>query len=185
MSFAASLFGGSNPTINKQIDQLGNFAGSTMATGFGDTNAASNFFQSLLQGGGATSKVLAPQVSAIQKQTQQQKQTASQFGNRSGGTNSQMQMADASGRASYNDLVSSLLGTSASSLASIGGNLLNTSLSGYNQQLNASQQQMQNWQNSIFGKGISGAIGTAEGFGLGVGMNTLAPSTFGTMFGKG
>ena len=183
MSFAASLFGGSNPTINKQIDQLGNFAGSTMATGMSDTNAASNFFQSLLNGN--DSKVLAPQVRAIQNQTQQQKQTASQFGNRSGGTNSQMQMAGASGRASYNDLVSSLLGTSASSLAGIGSNLLNTSLTGYQQQLNASQQQMQNWQNSIFGKGITGAIGTAEGFGLGMGMNAISPSTFSTMYGKG
>jgi hypothetical protein len=183
MSFAASLFGGSNPTINKQIDQLGNFAGSTMQTGFNDTNAASNFFNSLLQGGGATSKVLAPQVRAIQNQTQQQKQTASQFGNRSGGTNSQMQMADSTGRAAYNDLVSSLLGTSANSLAGIGSNLLNTSLTGYQQQLNASQQQMQNWQNSIFGKGIAGGIGAIEGFGLGTGFNALSPSTFSTMFG--
>jgi len=185
MSFAAALFGGSNPTINKQIDQLGNFAGSTMQTGFNDTNAASNFFQSLLKGGGDTSKVLAPQVRAIQNQTQQQKQQASQFGNRSGGTNSQMQMADASGRASYNDLVSKLLGTSANSLAGIGSNMLNTSLGAYQQQLGASQQQMQNWQNSIFGQGISGAIGAAEGMGLGVGFNAMAPKTFSTMFGKG
>jgi hypothetical protein len=182
MSFAASLFGGSNPTINKQIDQLGNFSGSTMKTGFADTNAASTFFQSLLNGN--DSKVLAPQVRSIQNQTQQAKQTASQFGNRSGGTNSQMQQAGATGRAAYNDLVSSLLGTSASSLAGIGSNLLSTSLTGYQQQLNASQQQMQNWQNSIFGKGITGAIGTAEGFGLGMGMNAISPSTFSTLYGS-
>ena len=160
--FASALFGGSNPTINKQIPQLGDIAGSTTATGQSDTNAASSFFQSLLNGN--TSKVLAPQTRAIQNQVQQQKQTASQFGNRSGGTNSQMQMADATGRSTYNDFVSNLLGTAGTTLASQGQGLLTTGLGAYQQQLNASQQQMQNWQNSIFGGALAG--GAAIGMGV-------------------
>lgn len=165
MSFLSSLFGGSNPTLNSQIGELGSIAGSATKTGQTDLSSASNFFNSLLTGGAA--KTLAPQISSVQKQGQQQLQTLSQFGNRSGGTNAKAQTSSDTSRAQINDMIASLTGTAASNLGSLGTSSLGLGLGAYKQQSDASQLQMQNWQNSIFGQGISGGLGYLEGFGLG------------------
>jgi hypothetical protein len=50
---------------------------------------------------------------------------------------------------------------------SSGQGLLGTALGAYNQNAQMSQQQMENWSNSILGMGTTTAAGAAEGFALG------------------
>jgi hypothetical protein len=164
MSFWSSLFGGSNPTLNKNISQFGQIGG--FATGLGESNLtqASNFYSSLLSGDPTKiSKVLAPQISASQGQTQQARNVASEFGTRGGGTGASMQMAGDVSRSNINNMISSLLGTSAGGLGSMGQGLLGQGMQAYGQQAALSQQQMENWQNSIFGGALTGGAGIGLG----------------------
>ena len=161
MSFLGSLFGGSNPTLNKQIGDMTSLAGNATSTGLGDLNTASSFFRDILNNGGK--KVLAPQISSIQKQGGQQLNTLFQFGNRGGGTNATAQTVGDRTRAGVNDLVASLTSGAASGVAGVGENLLNAGVDASKTAVSYSQQQMQNWMDSILGKGLS----TSAGYGLG------------------
>jgi len=164
MSFFSSLFGGSNPTLSKDINQFGQIG--KFATGLGEQNLAqsSNFMSSILSGDQSKiSKVLGPEINSIKGQGQQSKLSASQFGNRSGGTNASMQMADDNSRASINNMISSLLGSSASGLASSGSSLLGQGMSATSQEAN-----------SILGKGITSGVSAAESFGLGAAGGALS-----------
>ena len=175
MSFWGSLFGGQNKTLNSDMNQFGQIGG--FATGLGESNLsqASNFYSSLLSGDPSKqAKALGPEIGAIQQQGQQARNTTSQFGNRSGGGNAWMQMAGDQSRGSINNMISSLLGGAANSLGSMGGNLLSQGTAAYGQQLAASQQQMENWSNSILGRGITGGVAAAESFGLGAAGGAMA-----------
>ena len=175
MGFFSSLFGGSNPTLSKDINQFGQIG--KFATGLGEQNLAqsSNFMSSILSGDQSKiGKVLGPEISNIKGQGMQSKLSTSQFGNRSGGTNASMQMADDKSRASINSMISSLLGSSASGLASSGSSLLGQGMSATSQEASLSQQQMQNWANSILGKGITSGVSAAESFGLGAAGGALS-----------
>jgi hypothetical protein len=168
MSFFGSLFGGSNPTLNKDMAQYGQIGG--FATGLGEQNLtqSSNFFSSLLSGDQSKqAQALAPQISSIQQRGQQEKQGLAQFGNRSGGTNAKTQMIGDQARGGINEMISSLLGSSASALGSQGSNLLSQGVGAYQAQQAASQQQMENWSNSILGKGITSGVAAGESFALG------------------
>lgn len=168
MSFWTSLLGGSNPTLNRDINQFGQIG--SFATGLGESNLsqASNFMSSILSGNQSKiGKVLGPEISNIKGQGEQSKLQTAQFGNRGGGSNASMQMADDKSRASINSMISSLLGSSASGLASSGSSLLGQGMQAYGQQAGLSQERVQNWANSILGRGITGAAGAAESFGLG------------------
>lgn len=168
MSFLSSLFGGSNSTLNNNIGSLGSLAGFASGQGTGDISSASNFWKSILSGDPSQiGKSLAPEISASQQQGQQQKNAIAQFGNRSGGNNSAAQSIDAQGRGNIINLIGGLQSSAAGNLASTGSGLLNTSLNATSLQNQTSQQQMQNWLNSILGQGISSGIGSLEGFGLG------------------
>jgi len=164
MGFWSSLFGGSNSTLNSDMNKFGQIGG--FATGLGEKNLsqASNFWSSILSGDQSkTSKVLAPQINNIQQGSQQQKQGLAQFGSRSGGTNASAQQIGDKSRASINNMVSGLMSSSASSLGSSGSGLLSQGASAYGQQADASQTQMQNWSNSLLGLGVTKGIGGAEG----------------------
>lgn len=168
MGFWGSLFGGSNPTLNQDIGQFGQIGGFATGLGEGNLSQASNFWSSLLSGDPSKqAQALAPEIGTIQQQGQQQKSQAAQFGNRGGGTNASMQMVDAQSRGAINNMISSLLGSSASNLGNIGSSLLGQGQSAFGAQAQGSQQQMENWANSILGRGITGGIGAAESFGLG------------------
>ena len=78
------------------------------------------------------------------------------------------------------NLIGSLTGGAASSLTSSGSSLLSTGLSGYGEQAGLSQEQMQNWANSILGRGITGAVSSAESFGLGAAGGALSGTGAGT-----
>jgi hypothetical protein len=164
MGFFSSLFGGSNPTLSKDISQFGQIGG--FATGLGEKNLtqASNFWSSILSGDPSkTAKTLAPQISSIQQQGEQQKQSTAQFGTRSGGSTAAMQQVGAQTRGSINNLIGSLTGSAASNLGSTGSGLLGQGMSAYSQQAGLSQEQMQNWSNSILGGALTGGAGIGLG----------------------
>src|SRR5277367_3568143 len=168
MGFWGSMFGGSNPTLNSGINQAGQVAGYGTSMGEGLTTSAGNFFQGLLSGNPAqTAKLLAPQIKAQQDQAQQQKQTMAQFGDRSGGTTAKAQTIDDTTRASIGKMISDLTGQAATQTASMGQSLLNTGMNALNQQVQFSQDQMNNWSNSIFGQGMASAAGYGESAALG------------------
>jgi len=142
---------------------------SGFSSGLGQTNSTlgSNWNASIL--GGDTTKIataLAPAISAGQQGVQQQKNQIAQFGNRSGGNTAKAASLDAANRGNIINMVGGLQSGAASSLLNSGQSLLSTGLSGYGQQASIATQQMQGWQQSIFGGGISdlaaGALGGAE-----------------------
>lgn len=166
--FFSSLFGGQNKTLNSDISQFGNIAGFATNQGQGDITSASKFWQSILSGDSSKiGQALAPEIAANQQQGQQEKNQLAQFGTRSGGVASAGAGIDAAGRGNMINLIGGLQSGAASNLGSMGQGLLSTGLQGYGAQADASQTRMQNWLNSILGQGVSSAIGSAEGFGLG------------------
>jgi hypothetical protein len=170
MGFFSSLFGGSNPTLSGGIKQSGQMAGWGQSQGEGLSTAAGNFFSGLLPGNAAqTARLLAPQIKTQQQQAQQAKQTMAQFGNRSGGTNAKAQTIDDTARANIGDMISKLTGQAATGAADIGKSMLDTSIASLNNQMQFSQQQMQNWSDSILGKGITTAVSAGETYALGGG----------------
>src|ERR1700726_4264899 len=67
------------------LGAIGNFGTSE---GEADIGASDKFWQAILSGDpGQIARVLGPEISAVNKQGQQAKKTASEFGTRSGGTN--------------------------------------------------------------------------------------------------
>ena len=166
--FLSGIFGGSNSTINSAIPQFGSISQFGINQGEGDINQAQGFWSSILSGDPTKiGQVLSPQIQNIQEQGQQQKQTLSQFGNRSGGTNAKAQTIGDTSRSEINNMISNLTGSAASNLGSLGTNLFGQGTAALGDQVSASQMQLQNWQNSIFGSGLSMGIGGLEGFGIG------------------
>lgn len=106
---------------------------STFATNLGesDVSKASNFFNSLLSGDSTKiATVLSPQISSAQTAAKQQKKTSAEFGSRSGGTAALMGSVDDTTRANITNLVGSLTGSAASSLASMGTSMMSEGMSG-------------------------------------------------------
>jgi hypothetical protein len=168
MSFWSSLFGGSNPTLNQGIKQAGQT--SQFAGGLGQklTSQAGGFFSDLLSGDPSkTAKLLAPQTREMRQRAQQGKQALAQFGSRSGGTAGAAAGIDAATRGDINDLVAKLTGSAVTGAASMGQNLIDTGLNALGNQVQMSQQQMDNWSNSILGKGLTTGISAAETYALG------------------
>jgi hypothetical protein len=183
MSFFGSLFGGSNPTLNSNIQQYGQIG--SFATGMGekDTSQASNFWSNILSGDSSKiAQSLAPQISAAKTSANQNNKTTAEFGTRSGGNAASTAATNDKVHSDITNLIGSLTGNSASNLASLGSSSLNTGLSAIGAQTQASQQQMQNWSNSILGKTISQGIGaavTGATGGLGTEVSTLGSGNFG------
>jgi hypothetical protein len=161
MSWLGGILAGQNSTLGGDVNQSGQIAGFGQSVGEGDIGAASGFYNDLLGGNqAAEANLLAPEISNIQKQGQQQLNTAAQFGNRSGGTNASAQNNIDTQRGQVSNMISSLTGGAASGLASIGQNALNTGLAANNQQAGQSQEQLQNFQNSVLGQGTSDVAAT-------------------------
>jgi hypothetical protein len=172
MGFWGGLFAGQNDTLDKGIKNTGQIG--DFSSGLGESSAGKGlkWFSDIMSGDQSKiSKALAPEFAQIQGQTQQQKNTTAQFGNRSGGNNAAMQRLDDKSRAAQSDLVSRLQGGAASTLTSAGMGLINTGLGADEASSQLSQEQMSNWQNSLFGGALQGAmkigLGAAgKGFGL-------------------
>lgn len=117
---------------------IGNFG---TAEGESDIMASDKFWKSVLSGDpGKISQVLGPAMSGINKRGQEAKQTASQFGNRGGGTNAGMQMTDDTTRASIDKMIAELTGKGADTLGSTGSNLLGIGLGGHEAAFNAAEE---------------------------------------------
>lgn len=165
MSFFSSLFGGQNQTLNSTIGQSGQVGG--FATGLGESNlgAASKFWNSILSGNSSDiSKALAPQISSLKTSAAQTNKTNAEFGTRSGGTAASAASTDDKVHADITNLIGGLTSGAASGLASTGGGLLSTGLSAFGEQAQMSQQQVQNWRDSILGGALTGGAGIGLSF---------------------
>jgi hypothetical protein len=162
-SFLSGLFTGSNPTLQGNINNAGNIEGFGTSVGEGDITNASDFNNTLLAGDPAkTAKLLAPQIGAITGQGQQQKKTLAEFGNRSGGNNSEASTIDDKTRGNIDDMISKLTGSAATNAGNLGISTLGLGLSANEQQAKLSQEQLQNQKNSLLGQGITGAVDMGE-----------------------
>lgn len=150
------------------MNQTGQIAGFASGLGQSNTTAGSNFYSSLLSGDPTKiGQALAPAISAGQQGVQQQKNQIAQFGNRSGGSTAKSNALESENRGNITNMVGGMQSGAASNLLSSGQSLLSTGIGALNQQAQMSQQQMSNWSDSIFGKGITSAIGSGEAAGLG------------------
>lgn len=128
-----SLFGGHGSKTDRKFE-LGAFGqlqdlmfnakdkgNSEFTAGQGGLDSAMKYFQSLLSGDRSTIEgAIAPQVSALTGQAQQQKETESQFGNRSGGTNAANQMTTERISGEISNLINSLIPGAAQELGALG-----------------------------------------------------------------
>lgn len=162
MSFLSGVITGSNPTLSSDISQTGGLASFLNTTGTSDLATSSNFMNTLLSGNSSNvSKLLAPQIGAIQARSSQQKQQLGEFGGRSGGTTASMLKSDDDVHTQINDMVSSLTGSAVTGLSSLGSNMVSQGASALNSQANMSQEQLQNQKSSLLGSGMSDLASTA------------------------
>lgn len=90
--------------------------------GAGNLTSSADYFKSLMSGDPAKmSAVLAPQISILKGQNAQRLATASQFSNRSGGTNARMQQDTEDTQRSIQQLFDMLGPEAAREVATIGG----------------------------------------------------------------
>ena len=168
MGFFSSLFGGSSPELNSLINQYGQTGTSQVGQGQKNENTASSFWNSILSGDSSTtSKALAPQISGAKTRANQDIKTSSLFGSRSGGTAAHNEALKDALHSDITNLIGSLTGSSASSLASLGSTQMSTGLGALGMEQGAVQQRIQNWSDSILGKGITSGVASAESAGLG------------------
>jgi hypothetical protein len=159
MGFFSSLFGGSNSTLNQNIPAFQQEAGFATGVGNSDVTAASKWYNDILSGDPTKmAEAVAPETSAIQGEAQQAKNQTAQFVPRSGGTASAMAGLDANTRSQIIKLLGGLQSTSAGALGSLGTTEQGVALSNRKAGDDASQQQMENWQNSILGGVINGGV---------------------------
>ena len=168
MGWLSSLFSGSNGTLSSDIKKTGQAA--DFATGLGEKNltTSSDFWNSILSGDSSkTSKALASQIGAAKTSAAQTNKTNAELGTRSGGTAASTAATNDKVHSDVTSMIGDLTGKAASNLQSSGSSELSTGLQGLNQQASLSQDQLENWSNSIFGKGITSGVAAGESFGLG------------------
>ncbi len=168
MSWAGGLFAGSNPTLNNNIVKFGNIGG--FATGLGEKNLteASKFMSGITSGDSSKIfQLLGPQIGAAKNAAQQSTKTRTMFGSRSGGTGAANAATSDKVHSDITSMIADLTGGAVSGLASTGGSLLSEGMNAYNKQTELSQQQIENWKNSILGQSISGAAKAGEAFATG------------------
>jgi hypothetical protein len=179
MGFFSSLFGGQNKTLDQNIPAFQKEAGFATGVGNQDVTAASKWYNDILSGDPTKmAEAIAPETSAIQGQAQQAKNQTAQFSPRSGGTAAAIAGLDENTRAQIIKLLGGLQGGSASGLAGLGTSEQGLALSEREAADKASQQQMENWANSILGRGITGAAATAESAGLDTAFPAASTSSF-------
>ena len=167
MSFFSSLFGGQNKTLSNDIAQAGQTGGWATGQGMSDISAGTGFMKSILSGDATKQmQALAPEISAAKTSAANANKTAAMFGGRSGGTAASTASTTDKLHSDITNLLGSLTGSSATGLTSAGSNLLTQGMESFNQQADLSQKQMQNWSDSIFGKGITSGVASGESAGL-------------------
>jgi len=166
--FFSALLGGQDKNLNNLISQYGQIGGQQTGQGQKYENQAGDFFSSLVSGdAGKISQTLAPQISAAKTANQQTQKSNAEMGTRSGGTAASNNASSDKLHSDITNLIGSLTGGAASSLASLGTNMTSTGLGALGQEQGATAQRMQNWSDSILGKGITTAVSAAETYALG------------------
>ena len=164
--------GGEYGATNALTGESG-FSGSV---GEGLLSNSSALINGLLSGNQADiAKLLAPQIGAISKQANEKTQTNATFGARSGGTNASNQNTMDTARSSVNDMISSLTSGAIGEGASLGSNLLNSSMNGYNDVFKQNQVEQQQ-RLAKFNDIINSSASTAAGV---FGMIPGGPGSFG------
>lgn len=167
-AFFSGIFGGSNPTLNQTKNNAGDISAFGTNTGQGAITDANKYYSDILSGDPSKiAESIAPEIQAGQEQTQQAKNQMAQFGTRSGGTAAASAGADAANRSNIISLIGKLQQGAAAGETGIGENQTSLGLNANGQQAQISQEQLQNYINSILGKGISSGVAGVEGFGLG------------------
>jgi len=165
--FLNAIFGGSNPTLNKDINQMGSLAGYSTGVGEGLVTPAAKFYEDILSGDPTKeAQAIAPETKAAQEQGQQEKNALAQFGTRSGGTASASAGIDANTRANLISLLGRLKSGAAGAAGQLGTANLGLAQQGTMSEADLAQQRFQNWMNSILGQGTGFGVGALEGFGL-------------------
>lgn len=174
MGFWSGLFGGKSEGLNQAINQFSGYSG--FASGLGESNLrqGSKFWSDILsKNSGRIAQAIEPEISAQQKQVQQGEKTAAEFHNRGGGVNSSVQSALGEARGNITDLVGKLQTGAASSLTSSGSDLLSKAMESSGETAALSEQQLENWRNSILGGAITGGVAIGLGAaGKGAGLGT-------------
>jgi hypothetical protein len=161
-TFLSGIFGGSSPGLTQSENTASGVTGSETGAGVSNLNNASSFWNTILSGNQeAISKLLAPEISTIQGQGQQQVQNASQFGNRSGGENASAQTNIDSQRQQVEQMIAALTGQAASQVGNLGATQLGFGLNANQQRSTDAQQILQNNQNSLLGNIIGNFAGSA------------------------
>lgn len=166
--FWGGLLGGSNTNLNTDIGATGQAASNLTGQGQSNLNSASTFWNSIV-GGDATkqTQALSPEISAAKTSAAQTSKTNAQFGTRSGGTAAFAAAKNDKVHGYIANIVGNLTGQGASELGSLGSNEVSQGLSAYGQNAQLSQERLQNWSDSILGKGITSGVAAGESAGLG------------------
>ena len=112
-------------------------------------------------------QTLAPEISAAKTSNQQSQKTATEMGTRSGGTAASNNASSDKLHSDITNMIGSLTGGAASSLASLGSSEMSTGLGALGQEQAATAERMKNWSDSILGRGITTAVSAAETYALG------------------
>jgi hypothetical protein len=164
----SALFGGKDVNLNNLISQYGQIGGQQTGQGQKHENQAGDFFSSLVSGdAGKISQTLAPEISAAKTRNSETQKSNAEMGTRSGGTAATNAASSDKTHSDITNLIGSLTGKSADALGSLGTSELSQGLGALGQEQGATAQRMQNWQNSILGKGITGAAQAGEAFATG------------------
>lgn len=160
MGFLGGIFSGSAPGLSQSENTAGSVTSSETGAGVKNLNNASDFWNTILSGDQqAIGKLLAPQISDIQKRGNEQIQTESQFGNRSGGENAAAQANIDSQRQQVEQMIAKLTGQAAGQVGNLGATQLGFGLDANQQRGKFAQQKLENQQGGILGQLISGATG--------------------------
>lgn len=167
MGFFSSLFGGQNSDLNRDIGLTSQLGGNLTGQGQSYTNAAGNFYQSILSGDSSKiARSLAPEITAAKTSQQNDQKSASMFGGRSGGTAASTAAAGDKTHSDITNLIGSLTNSSASNLGSLGSSMIGQGIGAISSNADMSQTRIQNWSNSILGLGTTAAAGAGEALAL-------------------
>lgn len=159
-AFLSGILTGNNPTLSGAIGKSGDISNFGTTTGQSNITDASKYYQDILSGDPSKiAQSIAPEIKAGADQTQQEKQSLAQFGTRSGGTAAASAGADASNRSNIISLIGRLQQGAAAGATGIGENQSGLGLAANGQQAQLSQQQLQDYMNSIFGTGLGDVTG--------------------------
>ncbi len=168
ISFISSLFGGASPELNTLIGQFSQVGGNQVSQGQKYSSKAGDFFSDIVSGDtGKIMQSISPAVDAAKTSTAQDQKTATMFGPRSGGTAAANAASADKTHGYIANLIGSLTGSSADKLANLGTTMTSTGLESLSQEQGAVQQRIQNWNDSIAGKGITTAVAAGEAYALG------------------